>query len=60
MLLKGLARVCEPEKGQILCNGKDISDVDVYTYRKYLSLVAQEPTLVQGQYYSLSPAFLKY
>ncbi|KAL6361985.1 hypothetical protein LRP88_05468 [Fusarium phalaenopsidis] len=43
-----LERFYQPEKGQILCNGKDISDVNIYTYRKHLSLVAQEPTLFQG------------
>jgi ABC-type multidrug transport system fused ATPase/permease subunit len=45
-----LERFYQPEKGQILCNGKDISDVNIYTYRKHLSLVAQEPTLFQGRY----------
>lgn len=44
-----LERFYEPEKGQILCNGMDISGVDVYTFRKHLSLVAQEPNLMQGQ-----------
>lgn len=44
-----LERFYEPEKGRILCNGKEISDVDIYTYRKHLSLVAQEPNLMQGQ-----------
>lgn len=44
-----LERFYEPEKGRILCNSKDISDVDIYTYRKHLSLVAQEPNLMQGQ-----------
>ncbi|RSL61962.1 hypothetical protein CEP54_006005 [Fusarium duplospermum] len=43
-----LERFYQPDKGQILCNGKDISDVNIYTYRKHLSLVAQEPTLFQG------------
>ncbi|RSL98845.1 hypothetical protein CEP52_010116 [Fusarium oligoseptatum] len=43
-----LERFYQPEKGQVLCNGKDISDVNIYTYRKHLSLVAQEPTLFQG------------
>ncbi|KAJ5381199.1 P-loop containing nucleoside triphosphate hydrolase protein [Penicillium cataractarum] len=43
-----LERFNEPEKGQILFNGKDISEVDIYTYRKHLALVAQEPTLFQG------------
>ncbi|OGM49708.1 hypothetical protein ABOM_001908 [Aspergillus bombycis] len=43
-----LERFYEPEKGQILFNGKDISDVNIYAYRKHLSLVAQESTLFQG------------
>ncbi|PYI03929.1 P-loop containing nucleoside triphosphate hydrolase protein [Aspergillus sclerotiicarbonarius CBS 121057] len=43
-----LERFHEPGQGQILFNGKDISDVNIYGYRKHLSLVAQEPTLVQG------------
>ncbi|KAJ4152542.1 ABC transporter bea3 [Fusarium falciforme] len=43
-----LERFYQPEKGQVLCNGKDISGVNIYTYRKHLSLVAQEPTLFQG------------
>lgn len=45
-----LERFYEPEKGQILCNGKDISDVNIYAYRKHLSLVSQEPSLIQGQH----------
>ena len=48
-ILSLLERFIEPEKGQVLFNGKDISDVNIYTYRKHLSLVAQEPTLFQGQ-----------
>ncbi|KAH7207277.1 multidrug resistance-type transporter protein [Fusarium oxysporum] len=43
-----LERFYEPEQGQILCNGKDIADINIYAYRKQLSLVAQEPTLFQG------------
>ncbi|PLB49976.1 P-loop containing nucleoside triphosphate hydrolase protein [Aspergillus steynii IBT 23096] len=42
-----LERFSEPEHGRILFNGKDISNVNIYTYRKHLSLVAQEPTLFQ-------------
>lgn len=48
-ILSLLERFIEPEKGQVLFNGKDISDVNIYTYRKHLSLAAQEPTLFQGQ-----------
>ncbi|RAH79109.1 P-loop containing nucleoside triphosphate hydrolase protein [Aspergillus japonicus CBS 114.51] len=43
-----LERFHEPEKGQVLFNGKDISQVDIYAFRKHLSLVAQEPILFQG------------
>lgn len=44
-----LERFHDPEEGQILFNGTDISDFSIYTYRKHLSLVAQEPTLFQGK-----------
>lgn len=43
-----LERFYDVQSGSVLCNGKDIRDVDVYEYRKLLSLVAQEPTLFQG------------
>ncbi|KJZ79036.1 hypothetical protein HIM_01809 [Hirsutella minnesotensis 3608] len=43
-----LERFYALDKGRILCNGKDITDVNLYSYRKHLSLVAQEPTLFQG------------
>jgi ATP-binding cassette, subfamily B (MDR/TAP), member 1 len=43
-----LERFYEPHKGRILANGKDIMDLNVYEYRKNLSLVAQEATLFQG------------
>ncbi|KAF3762368.1 P-loop containing nucleoside triphosphate hydrolase protein [Cryphonectria parasitica EP155] len=43
-----LERFYDVQSGRILCNGQDIKDVDVYEYRKLLSLVAQEPTLFQG------------
>jgi ABC-type multidrug transport system fused ATPase/permease subunit len=43
-----LERFYDVNKGQILFNGKDISDVNVYEYRKLLSLVAQEPSLFHG------------
>lgn len=42
-------RFYDPEEGQILFNGKNISDVNIYAYRKHLSLVAQEPILFQGK-----------
>ncbi|GJC92408.1 ABC transporter transmembrane region [Colletotrichum higginsianum] len=43
-----MERFYDVQKGAILCNGKNINDVNVYEYRKQLSLVAQEPTLFQG------------
>ena len=43
-----LERFYDVEKGRILCNGKDVRDVNVYAYRRHLSLVAQEATLFQG------------
>jgi ABC-type multidrug transport system fused ATPase/permease subunit len=41
-------RFYDVERGQILCNGSNIAELDVVEYRKALSLVAQEPTLFQG------------
>jgi ATP-binding cassette, subfamily B (MDR/TAP), member 1 len=38
----------EIQKGKILCNGIDISELDMQQYRSTISLVAQEPTLFQG------------
>lgn len=43
-----LERFYDVDKGQILFNGKDISSVNVFEYRKLLSLVAQEPSLFHG------------
>ncbi|KAF7549409.1 hypothetical protein G7Z17_g6410 [Cylindrodendrum hubeiense] len=43
-----LERFYDLDRGRILCNGKDATDVNVFEYRKYLSLVAQEATLFQG------------
>ncbi|KAL2199172.1 P-loop containing nucleoside triphosphate hydrolase protein [Corynascus similis CBS 632.67] len=43
-----LERFYDVNKGQILFNGKDITEVNVYEYRKLLSLVAQEPSLFHG------------
>lgn len=41
-------RFYDLDRGAILCNDKDISDINIYAYRKHLSLVAQEATLFQG------------
>lgn len=43
-----LERFYDVPKGQILFNGKNIADMNVYEYRKLLSLVAQEPSLFHG------------
>lgn len=43
-----LERFYDLNKGRILFNGKDITEVNVYEYRKLLSLVSQEAMLFQG------------
>ena len=43
-----LERFYDPVRGRILFNGKDITEVNVYEYRKMLSLVAQEANLFHG------------
>ncbi|KAI1659984.1 P-loop containing nucleoside triphosphate hydrolase protein [Daldinia decipiens] len=43
-----LERFYDLQRGQILANGIDIAQINVYDYRRHLSLVAQEPTLFQG------------
>ncbi|KAL2129701.1 hypothetical protein VTI74DRAFT_7418 [Chaetomium olivicolor] len=43
-----LERFYDVNRGQILFNGKDITEMNVYRYRKLLSLVAQEPSLFHG------------
>ena len=43
-----LERFYELDRGSILCNDQDIAGVNIYAYRKHLSLVAQEATLFQG------------
>ncbi|KAF7938211.1 hypothetical protein EAE99_001883 [Botrytis elliptica] len=43
-----LERFYDVQKGKILCNDTDISELDVREYRKMISLVAQEPTLFEG------------
>ncbi|KAF3055621.1 Multidrug resistance protein 1B [Daldinia childiae] len=43
-----LERFYDLQRGQILANGTDIAQINVYDYRRHLSLVAQEPTLFQG------------
>ncbi|TLS25983.1 hypothetical protein PpBr36_07704 [Pyricularia pennisetigena] len=43
-----LERFYDVAKGEILFNGVPITDVNVFEYRKLMSLVAQEATLFQG------------
>lgn len=43
-----LERFYEPQRGRILFNGVAASDINVFEYRRHMSLVAQEPTLFQG------------
>lgn len=43
-----MCRFYDLDKGRILLNGKDSTDINVFEYRKYFSLVAQEATLFQG------------
>ncbi|KAF3017156.1 hypothetical protein E8E14_011158 [Neopestalotiopsis sp. 37M] len=43
-----LERFYEPQRGQILANGTDVAKLNVYSYRRHLSLVAQEPNIFQG------------
>jgi ATP-binding cassette subfamily B (MDR/TAP) protein 1 len=41
-------RFYEVQKGRILCNGIDINDIHLSSYRGSISLVAQEPLLFDG------------
>lgn len=43
-----LERFFDPELGDILVDGKDISTLNVKNYRSHLALVSQEPTLYRG------------
>ncbi|OQE06883.1 hypothetical protein PENVUL_c016G07224 [Penicillium vulpinum] len=43
-----LERFFDPEAGEILVDGKDISKLNVKSYRSHLALVSQEPTLYEG------------
>ncbi|CRK13616.1 hypothetical protein BN1723_010111, partial [Verticillium longisporum] len=43
-----MERFYDLTQGDILCNGKSIYDLNIYEYRKALSLVAQEPNMFQG------------
>ncbi|KAJ4268428.1 hypothetical protein NW762_002491 [Fusarium torreyae] len=43
-----MERFYDVDKGRILLNGKDATEINLHEYRKYFSLVAQEATLFQG------------
>lgn len=43
-----LERFYDPFKGTILLNGENITSIDTASYRRSLSLVAQEPRLFEG------------
>jgi len=43
-----LERFYEIQRGQLLINGDDVTELDINEYRKAISLVAQEPTLLGG------------
>ncbi|GKT65417.1 ABC transporter [Colletotrichum tofieldiae] len=45
-----LERFYDLQKGTILCNGKNIYDLNLYEYRKSISLVAQESNIFQGTF----------
>lgn len=49
-ILSLIERFYDLQKGTIICNGKNIYELDIYDYRKDISLVAQEPTLFQGTF----------
>jgi ATP-binding cassette subfamily B (MDR/TAP) protein 1 len=43
-----MERFYDPLSGGVFVDGKEISSLNVNTYRSFLSLVSQEPTLYQG------------
>ncbi|KAJ5314049.1 uncharacterized protein N7443_000933 [Penicillium atrosanguineum] len=47
-LISVLERFYHPFRGTVLLNGEDISCIDPASYRRCLSLVAQEPRLFEG------------
>lgn len=42
-------RFYDVDHGRIMCNGVDIANINIYDYRRHLSLVAQEPMLFRGE-----------
>jgi ABC-type bacteriocin transporter len=47
-LLKLLLRFHQPTAGQILCDGTDLRDLDLASWRARLGVVAQEPAIFAG------------
>ena len=43
-----LLRFYSVSEGDIIVNGKNIKEYELYSFRKQLGLVSQEPTLFQG------------
>lgn len=43
-----LSRFYNPQSGSITLDGREISDLNILSYRSHLALVSQEPTLYQG------------
>lgn len=42
-------RFYDLDSGRILCDGEDIAQLGLHAYWNHLLLVAQEPTLFQGE-----------
>ena len=47
-LMKLLPRLYEPERGRILIDGYDISKVELYSLRRQIGIVPQDPLLFSG------------
>jgi len=47
-LMKLLPRLYEPDSGRILINGYDISKVELYSLRRQIGIVPQDPLLFSG------------
>lgn len=47
-IIQLLMRFYDPEEGQILINGRDIKEFDLYGLRRQIGLVSQEPALFIG------------
>ncbi|KGG21887.1 peptidase domain-containing ABC transporter [Prochlorococcus marinus] len=47
-LMKLLSRLYEPKSGKILIDGYDISKVEIYSLRRQIGIVPQEPLLFSG------------